>query len=407
MTIINPGIACLTIRSAPRPAAQAVGWHNGIYLTQVGDNARTEIEAEIQEFDCFRGIMRRYSWNDIETDIGEYDGIATHILPDLVRTAVLGSGVNRKRMIIMLHLRQTSSVSASAALDVVPNWMISNPAYNGGQWTFTNSNPNTPEAGGKMVCLWDPGVQSRFALCIQAIADVVTTFTAPDALGVPYNPVEAIVLSECSIGGAPFASQPYGATFPTFYEEKYSEGYYRLCLNLKTSFPNHVTAGFTNFPKMEVNRMIMGGTFYTGGQSVDGLLVEGIGIGAPNIVKDDPGYDPLRTDGAGNPGSHAYYDDAHNVVPIMPSWQKPDYVWTRLDLPPNDNNPTGHEPTIEELYLYTRDELFANYAILTRTDEGTYWADTKSYFTSSGVKNMITGGLNSAKPNAYASINTN
>ena len=59
MTIINPGIGNLTIRAAPLPAAPAVGWHNGIYLTQVGDTALAEIEAEIQEFDCFRGIMHR------------------------------------------------------------------------------------------------------------------------------------------------------------------------------------------------------------------------------------------------------------------------------------------------------------------------------------------------------------
>ncbi len=258
-----------------------------------------------------------------------------------------------------------------------------------------------------MICLWDPSVQSRFALCIQAIADVVAIYTAPDALGFAYNPVEAIVLSESSIGGTPITTQTSGATFPPLYEEKYSEGYYRLCLNLKQSFPRHVVAGFANFPKKAINRMIMGGSFYSGGATVNGMIVEGVGLSAPNTVPDDPGYDALRTDAQGNPGAHAYHDDAHNVIPIMKSWQKPDFPWTRLDLPPNDNNPTGHAPTIEELYLYVRDPLFCNYLIITRTDESTYWADTKSYFTSSGIKNMITGGLNSAKPSAYASINTN
>lgn len=404
MTIINPGIACLTIRSAPRPAPAPIGWHNGFYLTQVGESARPQIKAEIQEFDCFRGIMFRYSWNDIETDVGQYNGIAAHILPDLAEIAALSSGANRKRVIIMFHLRQTVQglANPNTAGDVVPTWMIGNPVYGGGQWVFTNGNPDTPAAGGKMICLWNENVQNKYKQCMQAIADAVSNYQAPDSLGNNFNPLEAIVMSESSIGGDPVTTQTSGATFPTFWEEKYSEGYYRLTLGLKTSFPQHVVGAFANFPRDRAGKMIMGGTFYPGGEAVAGFIAEGVGVAAPNVVSDDPGYDPNVVVN-GWPGTHAWYDDAAGIVPVMPSWQKPDYAGTKL----NADDPGSHVPTPDELYLYTKNGLFANYIIMTRTDESTYWADTKAYFTSTGIKNMINGGLASAKPIAYASINTN
>ena len=392
-------------------AGVPVSFHPGFYLTQVGTAARAAMITDITDFACFRGAMFRYSWNELEVADGDYSGITTHILPDLDDIAAISSGANRKRVVIMIHLRTTSSVDAASADDVVPTFMVSNPTYNGGQWTFSNDNASTPAAGGKMICLWDADVQARFALCIQAVADAVANYQAADSAAVDYNPVEAIVLSESSIGGTAFASQPYGATFPTFWEEMYSEGYYRLCLNLKTSFPRHTTVGFANFPKDGAGRIIDGGTFYTGATPVNGLIVEGIGIGSPNTVEDDPGYDPTRFSG-GYPGTREYYPSAAGVVPIMPSWQKPDYVWSRLDTPPNDSNPLGFAPTAEDLYLYCKNELFATHIIMTRSDandpvSGTnYWTLAKNYFNSSGLYAIRNGGLASAKPSAYGTVDT-
>lgn len=397
-------------------AGVPVSFHPGIYLTQVGTSFRSAMITDITDFTCFRGAMFRYTWGQIETGVDGsgnsiYGGIDSLIKPDLADIAAISSGADRKRVVIMIHLRTTSSVDAASADDVVPTWMVSDPTYNGGQWTFSNDNPNTPAAGGKMICLWDTDVQARFALCIQAIADELSTYTTNDADSVAYNPIEAVILSECSIGGTPFVTQPYGATFPTYWEEKYSEGYYRLGLNLKTSFPRYVTAAFTNFPKPEAGKMIMGGTFYPGATPVNGFIAEGVGIGAPNIVPDDTAYSPtaLVNDpflGAAQqwPGTHAWYDEAAGVVPIMPSWQKPDYVGTWL----NASNPASHIPTTAESYAYTRDDLFANYIIMTRTDTATprTWATTKTDLNSLGISSIRNGGLASTKPTCYGTVDT-
>lgn len=389
-------------------AGVPVSFHPGIYLTQVGTSARAAMITDITDFTCFRGAMFRYTWGQIETADGVYGGIDSLIKPDLEDVAAISSGANRKRVIIMIHLRTTVSTgSPTTAEDVVPTWMTTDATYGDGQWVFTNGNPDTPAAGGKMICFWNTNVQTRFAQCIQAIADALESYTTNDADSVAYNPVEAVILSECSIGGTAITTQSANVTFPTFWEEKYSEGYYRLGLNLKTSFPRYITAAFTNFPRVEAGKMIMGGTFYTGATPVNGFIAEGVGIGAPNVVPDDNAYDPASTvfdsfSGTYWPGTHAWYDDAAGVVPIMPSWQKPDYEGTMLD----DTDPGSHVPTTDELYSYTRDDLFATHIIMTRTNVGTYWADTKTNLNSLGISSIRNGGLASTKPTCYGTVDT-
>jgi len=397
-------------------AGVPVSFHPGIYLTQVGTSFRAAMLTDITDFTCFRGAMFRYTWGQIETGVDGsgnsiYGGIDSLIKPDLAAIAAISSGANRKRVVIMLHLRTSvgSTENPVTADDVVPTWMTTDATYGDGQWVFTNGNPNTPASGGKMICLWNTNVQTRFAQCIQAIADELASYTTNDADSVAYNPIEAVILSECSIGGTAITTQSANVTFPTYWEEKYSEGYYRLGMNLKTSFPRYVTLAFTNFPRVEAGKMIMGGTFYPGATPVNGFIAEGVGIGAPNIVPDDNAYSPTSFvndsfDGTPWPGTHAWYDEAAGVVPIMPSWQKPDYVGTML----NASDPGSHVPTTAESYAYTRDDLFANYIIMTRTDSTNprTWATTKTDLNSLGISSIRNGGLASAKPSAYGTVDT-
>lgn len=424
MSIINPGIGCLTISSLASPAAAAVVWHPGFYIYPVYSGTTglplvmPTIETELADFDCFRGVQLKYSWNEIETGDGVYGGISGKIIPDLQAIGAIGSGVRRKRVFILLHLRTSATetspprvppTTSSDASDVVPDWMIGDSAYNGGQWEYSNTTSTVPGLGGKMICLWNSNVQSRILQCIAAIGAALRTYTTADSLGIPFNPVEGIAISESSIGGVPMASQPSGATFPSLYQEKYWEGYYRICIKMKQEMPQVVVGAFPNQTKAIAKIMVTGGVFYSGGDAVAGFLTEGIGLGGPNVLPDDPGLISTSFDGGGNPGVYAYYASAAGVVPRIPSWQKPDYEWTRLDKsvsPPPLNGVVGHAPTVDEMYQFSKNSLFANYIFTTRHNVSPYWDDLKDYLISTGLKNVVSGGLDVSKPSCYTSINS-
>ena len=390
-----------------------IEFHPGFYIYPIYSGttglplSMSTIYTELTDYPCFGGVQLKYSWNEIEVGDGDYSGITTKILPDLVTIGALSSGANRKRVFILFHLRSSDPVSSSAAANVVPDWMVGHADYAGGQWEFSNTTSTTPAAGGKMICLWNTNVQTRLAACIAALGTALRTYTTADSAAQQFNPVEGIALSESSIGGTPMASQPANVTFPSGYTDKYYEGYYRTALALKLYMPHVVVSAFANQSKAACAAMAGDIPFYSGATAVNGLIAEGIALGGPNQLPDDPGLKANSFDGSGNPGAYFYYPLADGVVPRTPSWQKPDYSWTRLDTSLTPSNGTvGHVPTPDEMYQYAKTNLSATHVFPTRTNVSTYWTDFKNYLTSSGVRYIVSGGLDTTRPSAYPVVNT-
>lgn len=418
--------ACDTTGYVPAAASTAVRWHPGVFVLPLYNSATNTpsnwdtVKSELQAYDALRGVQLRFNWNQIEVAEGDYSGIDTVIKPYLAEIGALGSGATRKRVHILWHIRHSHGTSILSANDMVPDYMIGNPTYGGGQWYFETATVSVPGKGGKMICWWDSNVRAKAALLAQALADELNAYVTLDLGGsLTFNPLEGISVSETATGDPvpipntdpALPDQPSGVSFPANWEEKYWEGYYMFVKNLRDSFDNTWVGAFCNHERRGIEPIIAGGSFYSGSSVAEGLIDIGAALGNPNTLPDDPGLRGDLTDGSGNPGVYFYYSSSAGVVPLTPSWQKPDYIWTVLGgtlpggIPTGD--PDGHHPTIQEMYEYTRDELHATHLFATRTDDATYWTDFKNYLTSTGLRNIVTGGLTTTAPSCFSSVDTN
>lgn len=415
-----------------------VGWHPGILIFPSYNNTNVanqdvipsgqwnSIKTELSDFDCFNGVQLRIHWALCETSEGVYD--FTSLKNYLTEMGLIGSGATRKRGFIMIHIRHSAPSTVQKpttpedAMDMVPKYMrpyhaTNNPTgdpggatYGGGQWYFESENANVPGSGGKLICWWNANVRAKAALFAQALGEELNNYLVPDALGNDYCPLEGITISESATGAPhPTFPQPAGVTFGTNWEEKYFEGYYLFETNLLAAFPNRIVGAFTNFTRQAIEVMIDGGEFYTGGTTYPGMRSIGCAIGNPNTLPDER---PLNRgpEGAEPPGIYWYYAQYTGQIPITCSWQPPDYRCTALGGTISGGAPVckiGSTPqNINDLYLYTKNNLHATHLFATRTTDLTYWTDFRNYLTSTGIRNIVTGGLNETPPSCYSSVNT-
>lgn len=381
-----------------------------------------DTKQDMIDIPAFRFVQLRWNWNQLEPTEGGYAaGFATWLAPAANEIALLASGANRKRIMILLHIRHSDETSILGANDMVPDYMIGNATYGGGQWYFTTATTAVPGKGGKLICWWNAAVRAKFALFAAALGDYIDNYTAPDADGLMYHPFMGISISETATGtvntvntsGAGTA-QPANVTFPANFEEKYAEGYYLGLKALVEATPHIMVGAFCNHDRNDIAEMIAGGSLYSGSIVCEGFEVLCAALGNPNTLPDDPGLRGDIVTGQGKPGVYFYYGSLKNKVPLTPSVQKPDYIYTKLGGTVNDSTGVvtppagggGHHPTIAEIYTYAKVNLNANHIIWTRTDDVnfTYWNNLKAYLVAQNLANDPTMGLNTTPPSCYPAV---
>ncbi|PSJ18866.1 glycoside hydrolase, partial [Nitrosomonas supralitoralis] len=93
-------------------------------------------------------------------------------------------------------------------------------------------------------------------------------------------------------------------------------------------------------------------------------------------------------------GAYRYFSQLSGVIPIAPTVEKVNYLNTRGDK-------KGHVPTVQELLVFARDDLKANYIFWQRVPP--YVDKVLEVMSWRRQKSSPSGGLRSACPKAYPS----
>lgn len=377
----------------PPPPPTAIKFHTGMYLTPFKTTPFASTLADLNSFTCLRGVQMRYDWRDLETTQGNYS-----IGFDDIDAKLASMTPTSKRFILFIEFKSLNTNDKTAASDVVPDYILNGAAYDGGQQLYDSANPTKPLAGGKLVKMWNLNVRTR----MQALLN---------AYGARYN-------SHPLFEGIGFVESAFSnliGTVPANWEQVTWVTLYKWLETAKIAFPNTVVYQFCNYTRPLIRIGIDGGTFDVGGApyTVAGFAADGIAIGNPNTLPNEfglGGTDTSKLPGATTPqppnvGIYDYYVKHYLRIPIMTSWQPPDYRWTKL----GDGSAGGHLPTIQELYDYIKIDLHSHYLFITPATGNTpdSWVAVKNWLNANpSIKNSLTGGLNTTKPTCYAAITT-
>lgn len=384
------------IKVAAGPSIQSVKYHNGFYLTPLSVAWATQL-AQVNTFTCFRGLQVRYTLRTMEGAKGNYSAGFADVDSKLADLA----GTN-KRLVMFLEYKSGDPKDVNNAPDVVPDYMKTS-AYDFGQLMTVSENPNTPSAGGKMMKLWNNNIRDRLLVAAAAYGARYNSHPNFEGIGIHESAYPTLVGTS-------------GVDYPADNVDQSAIGLYKWLQALKAAFPNTMVYQFCNYDRPPVKWMIDGGTLGSGitSYTVPGFNQDGIAIGAPNTFINEwglGGVDITKNPTTPQPPNVGIYDHFRanaGVIPIMPSWQRPDYIKTTL----NKASLAGHVPTIQELYDFTKDSLMATHLFITpatssSTDPVDHWQDVKDWLNANpSIRDSLTGGLNSAKPSCYASITT-
>lgn len=379
----------------PPPPPAAVKFHAGMYLTPFKTTPFATTLADLNNFTCLRGAQMRYDWTELETTQGNYT-----IGFNDIDAKLASMTPTSKRFFLFIEFKSVNDNGATLAGDVVPSYIINGAAYDGGQQLFDSANDTKPNAGGKLVKMWNLNVRARMIALL-------------NAYGARYNShplFEGIGFVEAAF------SNPLPPAPPADWLEVTNITLYKWLEAAKIAFPNTIVYQFLNYTRPNIRKHIDGGTFNAGSAApytVNGLADDGMALGTPNTLPNEfglGGVDPSRPAGQQSPGLpdvgiYAYYQKHFLRVPIMASWQPPDYRWTKL----GDGSPGGHLPTIQELYDYIKIDLHSHYLFITPATGNTpdSWVAVKNWLNANpSIKNSLTGGLNTTKPTCYAAITT-
>ncbi len=156
-------------------SSSAIKWHPGHYMSLRSRNRNQALEFgyldAIANETTVRGVLVGWTWKDLEKSKGVYDFTS---IDNYVNK--LKSLSKPKRLIIRIEERGWSSTATS-----VPQYLKTDPAYNGGE---------TPMSNGVVARVWEAPVMDRLIALYKALADRYD--------GNPY--VEGISGSETSIG---------------------------------------------------------------------------------------------------------------------------------------------------------------------------------------------------------------
>jgi len=342
--------------TAQVPPSNAVKWHPGHYISMVGDGKynpdyMTQVYSELQQTPAIRGVMVRYAWGELEKAKDVYD--FSNIKKLLTELAT-----RKKRLVILLEIKDSNP---DASKVIVPGY-LKTAAYEGGSFPFTND--NLGHIGGYGIKLWNLAIHDRMVSLVRALGKSFNS-----------NPYfEGIGFTETSMGD-PLITLSSSQT----------DNYYKNLLNInkqmRVHFPNTMTFQYANFPRKIVQSY------------VDTFKNTSTALAGPDVFLDEPGllypgnkYSP--------PGAYTYYPKLSGTLPLAIQVEKANYENTRWDK-------TGYQPTINELFLFARDELQVNYIFWVRTPE--YYPKVLEMLNGIAQKSTPSGGLKSACPTIYPS----
>ena len=313
------------------------------------------VRADFVNAKAIKGIQVKFTWRELENQMGDYNWTGIDSLLNLVKEY-------GKQLVILLELK---SFHTTETKYLVPDYALNNPDFGGGIQPYTAYGGTDKK--GDVIKIWNQNVFNRFDSLLKK-------------LGKRYNHeprFEGIGLSEST-----FQCYPAGTNCvsdATFFQELM-----KLNRRLKAYFPNSLTYQFVNYPRSQLA--------FQAGELKD----MGSGWAGPDVFPTDEGLI--------NPGqAYSYYRQLSGIIPLLPSVQSEDYTWTRHDL---SNDPCcGHVPTIEELHIYARDSLNANYIFWERAfmDGVNYFARVLERLNEPAQRDAPAGGLDAACPSSYAS----
>jgi hypothetical protein len=318
----------------------------------------------------FRGIQKKYSWNELEvpnaSQPGQYIYDFSEITADLNHLASLtdsnGNPVPSK-LVIQLQTKAFGEGETATPAYIQGSY------YGGGVYETATGSYNPIR--------WNDNVRDRIKALYAALG---TSFNGNSSL-------ESVILSETAQSNQP-ANINSQSISPAFSYSVYTSAISDENVALKAAFPNTVTIQFTNFPQQSLNGLFAA------------ELANGVGSGGPDIKA----YSAINTSLIGTntaPGAYSYYANAWNyssvqgktlagIVPLGTAVQSADYFQDDAKTIPAN---------INDLYNFGHDQLHLNYI---------YWLynanrinDVVNFLKTKVTSTDKAGGLYTTLPTAY------
>lgn len=370
MTIINPGIACLTFDSA-RALSVLPRFNPGHYLaTYKSETTNTVVSwssilsTELPACQTIRGVQIRYRWATLEPTEGVYDFSA--IEADLASLAAVSGGP--RRLMIFFNTKIADSVSPPAQIDVAPTWMHDDPntgTYGGGQFRYDSGGSFVD---GTMLRFDNPNVRAKLNLLIQALGE---RFANEEY-------IEMITLPETSL------PTPIGITvnYPAHYS-----GMVEAAVSFKNAFPKTIVRSLINYVEPVGSNPIVG--------YVENLYSGGIhALGFPNTMDDEPNFEKITP----YTGSYILCRAKIGLMIIAAEVQGPDYIYTNFALT------GGYDPTVQNILDFLKTQFQTQYIVWSRytaTDDDTglkHYENVYNLLNEPAQTGDPAGGLNTVRP---------
>jgi hypothetical protein len=240
-------VAILTLVGISAAEAQSIKWHPGHYMTMANGASQAQHFSHIDEIGkepAIKGVQVRIWWYELEPSKGIYD--FSKIDAYLNR---LKSQSAEKRLVVRIMDRAFSTTSRAR---IVPDYLLSDPQYNGGVVRTKN---------GYAARLWEKPVMDRLIALYQAIG---TRYDSD-------NYFEGLQSGETTLGLN--GSKPPGYSVTTLAQQ-----YKRFAAEARRTMPR------TN---------LFFATNWLGPDEVMGSLVQSfvepaVGVGGPNTQPDNP-----------------------------------------------------------------------------------------------------------------------
>ncbi len=276
------------------------------------------------------GAQVMYSWKQLEYEKGKYDF-------SIIKSDYEYLNSHGKKLFIQLQ-----DATFNPEYVGVPAYLISG-EYNGGVTTQFN---DEGVAEGWVAKRWNPKVQQRFALLLEALGKKF------------YGKVEGINLQESAIGVS-------NETDSTFTPEGYVQGIKLNMLALKKAFPQSATMQYANFMPGEWLPWDDKGylrSVYRYGQEI------GVGLGGPDLM--------FQRRGQLNHTLAMMHENDY-TVPLGIAVQDGNYIGkTGADQDYNqsiDKQPDERENLVPLLHAFAKDFLKVSYM---------FWVHQEPYFSS-------------------------
>lgn len=304
------------------------------------------VSGDLESTTALKGIEVKFNWRELEPTQGKYNFTGIDFLLNKLKPT-------SKKLILLFELKTFNLGPAH-----VPDYILQNAIYDGGVQAYTQFGSTTKF--GDVIKIWNANVMNRFEALLAA-------------MGSKYD---QNILFE-GLGYSESTFQCLGTNCPT--DEIFSQKLMALNAKTRAKFPHSLVYQFVNYPPSILA--------YQATQ----LKSTGSGWAGPDVFPTDSG---LTAPGR----AYSYYANLSGIVPLLPSVQSEDYTWTSHLGP-------GHKPTINELLIFARDNLLANYIVWERAimDGHSYFAEVLAMLKLPAQANAPAGGLKTACPSTYLS----